>query len=315
MLGNRTIVNLILFCIPFMCIKAQTLRVKCLAKAERDLSARINVRTDNNGQDCALLKVQLAQPNAEFKGLTVGTVAYKTSEYQVYLSPLAKNIRISLQGYLPLDVVFNDYGYPKLDSRSTYIMVVELPNNENGQHQRASFKNNGVYIEGNFQIGNYMSFGGSLGVYYSNVNVEIDYLAGTFESEEIFWNVSASTGALLPTSYTYKPTSIGCKVGYGFLFTNNIRFTPQIGVNVISLKGSQKNRGETVGVDETFVSTASIGARFHIALVSIIGISISPEYSFGLAKGKAFDSMAETSNKIKHLEGGFNCKFGINIFF
>jgi kinesin family protein 2/24 len=123
-----------------MCIKAQTLRVKCLAKAERDLSARINVRTDNNGQDCALLKVQLAQPNAEFKGLTVGTVAYKTSEYQVYLSPLAKNIRISLQGYLPLDVVFNDYGYPKLDSRSTYIMVVELPNNENGQH------NPGLYL-------------------------------------------------------------------------------------------------------------------------------------------------------------------------
>lgn len=126
MLGNKIITILFLFCLPFLCIKAQTLRIKSFAKAERDLSARINVRTDNNGQDCALLKVQLAQPNAEFKGLTVGTVAYKTSEYQVYLSPMAKNIRISLQGYLPLDVAFNDFGYPKLDSKSTYIMVVEL---------------------------------------------------------------------------------------------------------------------------------------------------------------------------------------------
>lgn len=153
MLGNRVLINLILFCLSFMCIKAQTLHVKSFAKAERDLSARINVRTDNNGQDCALLKVQLAQPNAEFKGLTVGTVVYKTSEYQVYLSPLAKNIRISLQGYLPLDVVFSDYGYPKLDSKSTYIMIVELSKNENSQHQRTSFKNNKVYIDGNFQIG------------------------------------------------------------------------------------------------------------------------------------------------------------------
>lgn len=315
MLGNRAIVNLILFCLPFICIKAQTLRVKSFAKAERDLSARISVRTDNNGQDCALLKVQLAQPNAEFKGLTVGTVVYKTSEYQVYLSPMAKNIKISLEGYLPLEVVFNDYGYPKLESKSTYIMVVELPKNESSQHQRVSFKSNGVYIEGNFQIGNYMSFGGSLGVYYSNINVEVNYLAGMSESDEIYWNASESNGALLPSSYTYKATCIGSKVGYGFLFTNNIRFTPQIGVNVISLKGSQKNHGETVGVDETFVSTASIGVRFHIALVSKVGISISPEYSFGVAKGKAFDSMAEVSSKIKHLEGGFNCKLGINIFF
>lgn len=160
-----------------------------------------------------------------------------------------------------------------------------------------------------------MSFGGSLGVYYSNINFEIDYLAGTFESEEIFWNTSASTGALLPTSYTYTPTCIGSKVGYGFIFTNNIRFTPQIGINVTSLKGLEKNHGETIGVDETFVSTASIGVRFHIALASKFGISISPEYSFGVAKGKAFDTMAEASSKIKRLEGGFNCKFGINMFF
>lgn len=504
---------------------SQSLHVKSFDYAQKDLSARTNKRTDINEKACALLKVRLALPNAKFTGEITGTVEYKTSEYWVYLSPGAKKVNMAISGFLPLDVVFADYGYQKLESLNTYILTVELPasHNQSNQMQRVRFdvmpKNaklkvdnldfeitdghvevpltvgthnysvsadyyvsqsttlvldgqseykdvnvklsqafgklsvttdpvdaevvlmdkgervigktplngyplisglhkieirkpgfktitkeldikddspisinqkmstlidatikseptlalltyngkelghtprkiqdeagvydvelkakhyydykgqinldgtkseilikmkrryfnkNGAYLEGNFQVGSLMGVGATVGAYISNVNIEASYLMGLTESEEIFWNASSSSASTKPTSYTYKPTFMGGKLGYGFVLGTRFRLTPQVGLGVTSIKGTIKTSGESKGVSDTYVASASIGAKLNIAVASCVGISLAPEYDFAMSKGKAFDTLSSASSKINGWGNGFNCKIGLNLFF
>jgi len=47
---------------------AQELSIKIFHEATNDLSARAKPRQDNNGADCALVKVQIAAPGVTFAG-------------------------------------------------------------------------------------------------------------------------------------------------------------------------------------------------------------------------------------------------------
>lgn len=180
--------------------------------------------------------------------------------------------------------------------------------------KKKHFCSSGGYVEGGAQFGSLTAVGASLGAYINNVNIEGTYLVGMNESEEVFWNTSEGI-PLYPTSFSYKPTFMGGRIGFGLLFSNGIRFTPQIGFGVTQLKGTKDNEGETCGIENTYVASASIGARFNIALVSYLGISVVPEYAFAIKKGEAYENLSTASSKIKGWGEGVNCKVGLNIFF
>ena len=103
---------------------AQKLSVESFAVKPNDLTARTQARQDGNGVDCALVKVQLASSGAVFSGNVVGEVKYNTSEYWVYMVQGSKRLKIRLEGYLPLEVNFEDYEVKSLESKTVYIMVV-----------------------------------------------------------------------------------------------------------------------------------------------------------------------------------------------
>ena len=108
----------------FTGIHAQKLNVESLIIKTNDITARTQPRQDINGNDCALVKVQLAAPNASFGGNVIGDVAYDTSEYFVYMSNGSKRMTIKLEGYLPLDVNFEDYNIKSLEAKTVYVMTV-----------------------------------------------------------------------------------------------------------------------------------------------------------------------------------------------
>lgn len=110
--------NLVFFC------NAQELEVKSFAPKTNDLSASTNPRGDNNNIACALIKVQLAAQGAQFEGNVVGNVEYKTSEYMVYMASGSKRVKVKLEGYLPLEVNFADYGVNVLESKTTYVLTI-----------------------------------------------------------------------------------------------------------------------------------------------------------------------------------------------
>lgn len=160
---NRILILLTLFLSPLVSI-AQELSVKTFEVRTNDLSARTQSRQDNNGNDCALVKVQLAASGAKFEGNVVGDVKYDTSEYWVYMPQGSKRLTIKVEGYLPLNVSFEDQGVKGLEAKTTYVMTV-TGIMVNGQMQEAPRTKTGwiildsspqgasVYINGNF-VGN-----------------------------------------------------------------------------------------------------------------------------------------------------------------
>lgn len=190
--------------------------------------------------------------------------------------------------------------------------------------KRIYFRKSGAYIEGFVQGGNLTAYGGALGIYIKNVNIEGYYMSGTSESETVWWNGSNSeNGVKYPDAYTYKTTSIGGKIGYGILLTNWLRVTPQIGGRVTKLAGTpvyaddflNDSYSSVRGAESTYVASATFGIRFHVPVTSWLGFSVTPELSTKVSAGKAYEKMSEISSTLKAWGNGINCRVGLNIFF
>lgn len=106
---------------------AQELKVKSFVVAEKDLSARTNVRKDLNGNVCALVKVGLTVKDAKFEGYVVGDVKYESGEYWVYMAEGAKRLKILNDEYTPLEVDFSNYEIDKLKGNTTYSLTLIKP--------------------------------------------------------------------------------------------------------------------------------------------------------------------------------------------
>lgn len=100
------------------------IKVISFKQSTSDISARTNQREDLTGEACALVKVQLPIRNALFDGEIIGEIAYKTNEYWVYMPQKSTQFRIKLQDCTPLNVVFNNYDIPSLESKGTYELCV-----------------------------------------------------------------------------------------------------------------------------------------------------------------------------------------------
>ena len=105
-------------------IHAQKLNVESFVVKTNDITARTQPRQDINGNDCALIKVQLAASGAEFVGNVVGNVSYNKSEYLVYMSQGSKRLSVKLEGFLPLEASFEEYGIKALEGKTTYVLTI-----------------------------------------------------------------------------------------------------------------------------------------------------------------------------------------------
>ena len=74
-------------------------------------------RLDSQGRTCALVRIGLVLPEAQFSG--VEHSKYLNSEWMVWLSPGSTNFTISAQGYQPLTVQFEP-----VQAAVTYLMTV-----------------------------------------------------------------------------------------------------------------------------------------------------------------------------------------------
>ena len=115
---------------------AQELSVKEFREVSNDLSARTKSRQDNNGDECALVKVQLAAASATFTGNVIGDVAFKNNEYWVYMTAGSKRLKVNHPSYLPLEVSFADYNVSQLTGKSTYILTLILGDLPQGVQQQ-----------------------------------------------------------------------------------------------------------------------------------------------------------------------------------
>lgn len=129
---SRIINILIAFVFSSHYLCAQELIVKDFAHLQNDLSARAvkTKRVDTNGNLCALVKVEFAAPESKFDGYVIGDVVNENSTYWVYMcgkNPASRHMTIAVDGFLPLNVYFADYGVNALQDGETYKLTIALP--------------------------------------------------------------------------------------------------------------------------------------------------------------------------------------------
>ena len=170
-----------------------------------------------------------------------------------------------------------------------------------------------IYLQPYLQIGQNMAVGGSLGGFIANVNVEVFYTVGMKESEMVYWN---STTNDKPCGYTYKASSMGGRIGYGFILGTKMRITPQIGVGVVNINSASKyNETSSFDASKMYAVNAMVGAKFEYAFCNGIGIFAAPECAFAVTKSKYFESVESACSTIKNFATGVNLRAGVCLFF
>ena len=166
------------------------------------------------------------------------------------------------------------------------------------------------YAELGIRVGSYIAFGGTIGGYISNINIEASAHYGIGNSETIYWSGNDTK----PISSIYHPQlSFSGKIGYGIPMGTRFKFTPQIGANFLKLKESMQEGATISPADGCNVASALCGLRFSAVIANHIGISLSPEYSFAISKSNGFKELEQISSKIKKWGEGINVKVGLMI--
>lgn len=104
---------------------AQDIEVKKFEPMVKDQTAALSPRKDINGTACGLVKVQFELENLQFEGNVIGDVLTNSSVYLVYLSKGTKKVTIKHPDFLPLTIVFGDYGISRIESNVTYNLVLK----------------------------------------------------------------------------------------------------------------------------------------------------------------------------------------------
>lgn len=109
---------------------AQELRVKSFVKSDFDLSASVlgKERKDENGNSCALVKIQILDGVAKVEGNVIGDIEDNFVEKYVFISGGTKEIRIIPKHYKALVVHFSDFGIDEVEGKCTYILDLEERN-------------------------------------------------------------------------------------------------------------------------------------------------------------------------------------------
>lgn len=160
----------------------------------------------------------------------------------------------------------------------------------------------GGYIQPAVQAGTMMGFGGNIGLYISDFNVEAYATMGMGKEAVPMYN----TSSLATSEANISGMMFGGKLGYGINASSSVRVTPQVGVGVLNVSG------DDVG---SSAICATAGVRIEIGLGKSFGISLTPEGQFAVSKKEVFKQLEEASTKIKGWGTGANLRVGVFVKF
>lgn len=173
--------------------------------------------------------------------------------------------------------------------------------------QKQYVRSGDIYVEAGIGLGQNINATVGVGAHIANFNVELGYGYGFTKSPTVYWN--DAEGDAKPESCTYSaPVILSAKLGYGFIAGNRFRFTPQIGYRHVIISGSGS-------AGKTYCSDITMGVRAYCAVTSNFGVSLTPEYSVGIAKGSLYKQLSGVTSKIKNLGEGFNAKLALVLTF
>lgn len=197
------------------------------------------------------------------------------------------------------DVEVTCYGFDRIKKR----MILGKEPRVHFKLKPSIIKPTDFYIGLGMSVGSCMSVDATMGFNVKNVNVEGFYSYGLKESPSIYWMPAGNNPYDYPESDCFRASIIaGGKIGYSFLLGNRLKITPQAGCKFTSFSGNIENLN---------CMGATVGARVYLAFSRRFGLSVTPEYCFGIMKGDEYKAVSEICPEVKNMAEGFNVKFAL----
>lgn len=127
-----------IYCFVFLfhiSIQARDMKILSFSQDMTNLSASTNPRKDLNGAFCSLIKVQIPLEGVTFEGNIIGEVEESISEYIVYIAAGSEFLVINHEKFAPLEIDFSLFGYPKLDTKRSYLLRISALEDSYGYNQ------------------------------------------------------------------------------------------------------------------------------------------------------------------------------------
>lgn len=171
------------------------------------------------------------------------------------------------------------------------------------------------YIEGDYQLLDFPSYGGALGFYTNGFNVEAGYMMNNQHKAIIYWYDQSGGFA---EELKYKATRIHLKIGYGIRLGRRIQITPQVGGGYLHI-GDMHQEDCNDKLWEYAQKSYGIqwmgSLRMTYALFPCCQLVVTPEYVGTFKEGPLFKKLSTVSNKIEGWRSGLSVKAGLAIYF
>ena len=161
---------------------------------------------------------------------------------------------------------------------------------------------------------NDLRVGGYAGVYLNGLYLEGSYMYGLNESEDIYWYDKLSENEAV--AYSYRPMTIGGKLGYGMILGTRLRITPYAGVGFVLLNGKLvRDSSSEFSARSCYAVSVAGGVRFSCALTSCVDLNITPEYHYFVHKTDMYNILYDVSSAIRSWDESFRLNVGLGFFF
>jgi hypothetical protein len=144
-------------------------------------------------------------------------------------------------------------------------------------------------------VGHLMDIGLEFGAYFSHFNIEAYGNYGLQTTE--FYSYE--------NTYIVRPFSYGGRIGVGIPAGNSLLFTPQFGAGCLMVYGEDTR---------AYSTTLSLGMRCEWSCLGKLGISVVPEYAWGI-KSDVMHKLALISPIVERWCSGFGVRFGMFVNF
>lgn len=185
---------------------------------------------------------------------------------------------------------------------------------------KENISNSSFYVGGFFTPGKISSYGGQVGFYASNFNVEADY--GLHGGEiEGYWVSSSSNSQQAATSYHYTwklDYTASLRLGYGIKLAKVLRVTPQVGFALTQLKSVDDqlfNSDELNAEKKSFFAGGLAAVKVEWVPTRHLSLFAAPSYILPIKMGQIATSLDTNDKSVTKAAGGFKLSVGINLIF
>lgn len=344
--ARHYIITLLFAILPIVAI-SQELKIQSFTLSPTEIIHSGDRRKDLNGENCALVKVQVVDGIDRVEGNIIGDIDSRGTEKRIYLTQGTKAFRLYPHNHLPINITTTDFDIDELEGNRVYILRLTddadeketiseekpeesrqpLTHISNGQSsvysadnsQQASrpsktyhSSNADFYVYAGLGFNAISAMGPSIhfGASYSKFHLEVGYVLGLDKVENITFTLPSASSPF--EAYDYSDSKFWLRAGYSF-GEDKFCVSPQVGAsfNMISGKAVSGFTNSSDFFKESYPMSAFAAVRLSYEVANHLRIHLTPQYDFSIGGDQVFEAIKQGDSKIKAWGEGFGINAGI----